>query len=138
MLERYCFFDVDKFLGDYTKYERLLRELTEKRSSIADSGGTDYGSVRGTAISDPTEKKVEQLLRLDCKIERLKEYFNLYDTIANSLDKDELKILAYLTTPPSSRSIQRLANSLGYSRTSTYRKIVETREKIRQIADYEL
>lgn len=137
MIERYCYFDVDAFLGDYYKNERLLKELNIKRNAIADSGGIDYESIKGTTIGDPTARKVEKMIRIDRKIEQLKDYFQLYDRIAASMDGEEMKILIYLQTPPNSRSIQKLANALGYSRTSAYRKMVGVRKKVRQIADYE-
>lgn len=134
MIERYYLFDVDRFLQDKKQNDRRLQELIEERDAAADSGGMDYGHIRGTGISDPTVQRANKRLRIEQQINELAEYMAAYDNLTQDLTAEEWEMVHYLSSRHKRKDLVRLANCLGYSEPTCYKLVNDFRRKLRQIA----
>lgn len=135
MVEKYYNFDVDRFLSDYDKNVRILAELIAEKEAAADSGGMNYGNVRGTGISDPTSQRAQRRERIDWEIREYEDYFKAHDKLLQGLTEEEMTLVMYLATPKGLRDFGELQYSLGYARQATANRLNALREKLRERAD---
>lgn len=136
MIEKYYNFDVDRFLQDHDKNVRRLSELIIEKEAALDSGGMDYGHIRGSGISDPTVQRAQKRERIEWEIREFQEYLNAFDKLTADLTGDELLLLRFLMTAKRNRSFEDLKSALGYDRTATYDRLGELRKKLREKADF--
>lgn len=136
MIEKYYNFDVDRFLIDHDENLRKWSELKAEKEAAADSGGMNYGNVRGTGISDPTAQRAQRRERIDWEIREYEEYFKAHDRLLKGLTEEEMTLVMYLATPKGLRDFGELQYSLGYARQATANRLNDLRRKLRERADF--
>lgn len=136
MIERYYTFDVERFLLAHDENVRKLAELKAQKEAIADSGGMDYGHIRGSGISDPTAEKAQKRERIEWEIREIKAYLEAFDRLTADLSEEETAMLNFLTTPKYRRSFEGLKEALNYDRSATYNKLYAFKQKLRERADF--
>lgn len=129
------YFDVDGFLGDYKNNQKKLKFLKSKHQAIADTASIDYSipRVSGGSPSSSVESKAARREKIAQDIAKLNTYFEQYDELTKDLSSQEMLILnTYFRDGKKTRaSVDLLAQELGFSATTMYRKIKMLRKKIR-------
>lgn len=140
MIEKYYNFDVDRFLADHTEHITRLAELKAEKQAVADSGGMEYGHIRGSGISDPTARRAQKRESIDWKIKEYEECIRGYDKLTADLTEEEKMMIEYLSIRKGSANRRSafitLSEALGYSESNLYALLNELRQKLRKIADF--